>query len=233
MRSSYRLEGRVRTGQQVVQQRTYRLQVGNDVHGRRRQRQRQRRIDGALRVLDHDHATGGVDRPRAGRAIGAGAGQDHRDQMLAELLGGGRSSRSIDGFGWRVPSEDGRMSWSVISMSRSARTTNTVPGAEPLVLGHGPHRQRAIAAEDFAEPTRAPRIEVLRDDQRGRKGLREASRPAWTTPRCRPPTSPPLPVARMTRCPGPSCLGRRVPRTPSAPGSAEARTMLVDSRFYG
>ena len=113
--------------------------------------------------------TGGVDRPRAGRAIGAGAGQDHRDQLLAELLGGGRQQQVDRRF--RVARPVRRQSDLVVGDLDVAIGGHDEygPGREPLVLGHGPHRQRAVAAENFAKPTRATRIEVLRDDQWGRK----------------------------------------------------------------
>ena len=78
----------VRINQQVVEQRSNRLELGDDVHGRRCQRHRHLGVAGGLWILDNHSPAQFLHAARPFGTIGTETGENHGDELLAKCIGG-------------------------------------------------------------------------------------------------------------------------------------------------
>jgi hypothetical protein len=125
----------------------------------------------------HDNgATIGLDRLRADRAITAGAGQDHGDELFTKAVG--RAGQEMVDRGSRAPAsvrQDRNVMVSDLDVPVRRHNVDR-SSVQGFTTGDGSHHELAPCRQERGELAGTVRIEMLCQDDRSREVSREASR---------------------------------------------------------
>ena len=155
-------------GRELVQQRTDRFELGDDVDRRRRQGERHAGIRRRLRILDHDGASERLHLAGARRAVVTGPREDDGDEPLTEDLRS-RAEQQVDRRPRPAVGHLGQADLMVgdLRMAAGWQHEDRVR-LEASVIVDRLDRERTVTTQDLGQMAGPARVEVLCDQDRHR-----------------------------------------------------------------